>query len=67
MKKNKLPRKTKKVYEEFLNSIAVTYEQCWIGGKNIFYDERKKYGTYLRKHDPIAFNLGYNEWVRENK
>ena len=24
-----------------------------------------KHGSYLRKNDPIAFNVGYNDWVRD--
>ncbi len=59
-------KKNKKTYVEYLNNIDVSYDMCWIGGKNIFHDRRCKYGSYLRKHDPIAFEVGYNEWVSNN-
>lgn len=55
--------KTKKRYEEFLNSIYPSYEpEEWIiGGKN-----RNRmypnYGTAIRKHDPIGFSVGYNNY-----
>lgn len=59
---------TKKDYEEYLNeSIKPDYEsEEWIiGGKwrNTYYYNR--YGTALRKHAPIDFNVGFNEWLRE--
>lgn len=56
--------KTKKDYERYLNELPASYEMCWIGGKNIFYNQRCKYGSYMRKHDPIAFECGFNDWRR---
>lgn len=59
-------KKTRKAYEEYLNLFVPEYESdAWIiGGKNRnrMYP---KYGSALRKHDPIAFNVGYGEWARE--
>lgn len=55
-------KKTKKAYVDYLNNLSFSYNECWIGGKNIFHDNRCKYGSYLRKHDPIAFEVGYREW-----
>lgn len=52
--------KTKKEYENYLNSIgtSLSEEEFIIGGKF----RRGKYGTMLRKYDPIAFEVGFNEW-----
>ena len=52
--------KTKKEYEIYLNSIgaSLSQEEFIIGGKF----RRGKYGTMLRKYDPIAFEVGFNEW-----
>ena len=51
---------TKKQYEEYLNEIGevLSEEEFIIGGKM----RNGKYGTMLKKYDPIAFNVGYNEW-----
>ena len=58
--------KLKKDYEQHLNdTVHLDYESDeWIiGGKSrakVYYPDR--YGTALRYHDPIAFQVGYNEW-----
>ena len=58
-------RKTKFNYEKYLNenSPEVESESWIIGGKR---RERlaanQKYGTALKLHDPIAFQVGYNDW-----
>jgi len=56
--------KTRKDYENYLNEMSVSYDMCWFGGKNYFYDGRAKYGSSMRKHDPIAFEVGFNDWSR---
>ena len=60
-------KKTKKAYEEHLNSNSPSDpDEYIIGGKmrfKYFWDD--EYGTALRKYDPIAFEVGYNEWRRE--
>ena len=55
-------KKTKKRYEEFLNSIAPSRdsEEWIIGGK---WRNRMQYGTAIRKHDPIAFECGYRDFL----
>lgn len=57
--------KTKKQFEEYLNEIAPDdHSDDWIiGGKR----RRGKYGASLRKHDPIAFEVGFREWKCENE
>lgn len=59
--------KTKKAYEEYLNDLTVCYDASYvIGGKfRSSYYVSRKYGTALRKHDPIAFEVGFYEWSLE--
>lgn len=56
---------TKKKYEQYLNEVGegLSEEEFIIGGKY----RRMKYGTALRKYDPIAFEVGYQEWKREHQ
>ena len=70
-----MAHRTKKKYEDYLNEIGAKFEDCEYmaearrGGKviklnsirNLLNDGR--YGYLLRKYDPIAFELGFNEWV----
>lgn len=56
-------KKTKKAYEEHLNSLPTNSDMFIIGGKiRMYHYHLKQYGTALRKFDPIAFRVGYNEW-----
>jgi hypothetical protein len=52
--------KNMKAYEKYLNAIAPDHESDeWIiGGKR----RTGSYGAAIRKYDPIAFEVGYNEW-----
>ena len=67
---------SRKLYESELNrlhdketTLELT-EHCWAGNDKTKRQkkyarslaERGLYGTCLRIYDPIAFNLGYNEW-----
>lgn len=56
---------TKEKYEVYLNDIGegLPEESFVIGGK--YRKNRNKYGTYLRLYDPIAFEVGYKEVIRE--
>lgn len=54
-------KKTKKQFEEYLNQI-MPEEEFWMGGKC----RLGKYGTSMRKHDPIQFEWAYSEWCRYN-
>ena len=58
-------KRTKTNYEKYLNSLSPDYESDqWIIGGKLRYRLRKsqKWGTALRTYDPIAFQVGYNEW-----
>ena len=54
--KNK--RITRKDYENYLNDIFPQYSE-----KN--YNNRliKNFGSWIRKNDPIKFNVGYSEYL----
>lgn len=54
---------TKKQFEQYLNEVVecLPEEDFIIGGKY----RRMKYGTAMRKYDPIAFEVGYKDYVRE--
>jgi hypothetical protein len=58
-------RKTKKAYEEYLNSLSPEQgsEEWIIGGKiRMYHMWKNQWGTAMRKFDPIRFQVGYNEW-----
>ena len=58
-------KKTKQNYERILNNIeyAIDRPQWIIGGKmRHTYAHKSMYGTALRTYDPIAFEVGFNEW-----
>lgn len=60
-----MSKKTKKAYIEYLDSVQPEQgsEQWIIGGKiPMFYMWSKQYGKAMQKHDPIGFEVGYNEW-----
>lgn len=53
--------KTRLGYEEYLNELGVPDDDLRSNGGRI--PDGSKYGTWMRKNDPIAFNVGYREWV----
>lgn len=69
-------KKTRKAYEQDLNklhnpqAVLELTEHCWAGkDKRPTHQRRARrlaemglYGTVLKEFDPIAFNVGYNEW-----
>ena len=61
-------KSTKKAYEEFLNGLPMNEDEFIMGGKfRERYCNVGKYGTCLRKYDPVAFEVGYREWEEENQ
>jgi hypothetical protein len=58
-------KKTRKEYEEYLNEVGIPEHEQTENEGRVPIPYEYKYGTWLRKHDPIAFNVGYNEWVRK--
>ena len=64
-----MKKKTKKAYEEYLNELSPARgSDEWIVGGTIRMSQmwQSKYGTALREYDKIAFEAGYQEWLREN-
>jgi len=60
-------KKTKKAYTEYLNEIGPNEDSDeWIIGGVIrmYHKWRNEYGVAIRKYDPIAFEVGYNEWKK---
>lgn len=54
---------TKKDFENYLNNFEIPENDLKSNGGRI--PDNAKYGTWLRKNDPIAFNVGYNEYQRQ--
>ena len=52
--------RTKKQYENYLNDFNVPESEKKSNGGLI--PDKSKLGTWLRKHDPIAFEVGYREF-----
>ena len=55
-------KKTKKNYEIMLNEMggSMCETSFTIKGKQY----QGEYGTLLRKHDPLAFLIGYRSWIK---
>jgi hypothetical protein len=53
-------KKTKANYEEWLNELEIPFDDLKSNGGRI--PDRSKYGAWIRKNDPIAFEVGFNEW-----
>jgi hypothetical protein len=53
-------KKTKADYEEWLNELETPSEDLKSEGGRI--PDNAKYGSWMRRNDPIAFQVGYNEW-----
>lgn len=57
--KNKSNR-TKKDYVQYLNEMPIPIDDCKSCGGRI--PDHANYGDWLRKNDPIAFEVGFREW-----
>lgn len=57
---------TKKIYEECLNELGpcLGEESFWFMKKSY---NPNLYGTYLKKYDPIAFEVAYSEYRKEHE
>lgn len=58
--------KTKQAYEEYLNEVGedMSLEDLQARynlGNHVI--RNHDLGTFLRKYDPIQFEVGYNEWL----
>ena len=58
-------KKTKKAYEKYLDEMSPPQgDDRWIIGGVIRMASMwsNRYGNAIRLHDPISFEVGYNEW-----
>jgi len=53
-------KKSKKDYENFLNELGIPNSDLISNGGRI--RDGSKYGSWLRRNDSIAFEVGYREW-----
>lgn len=53
-------KKTKSNYEKYLNEIGTPEDDKKSNGGRI--PDRSNYGVWVRKNDPIAFEVGFREW-----
>lgn len=54
-------KRTRINYERYLNELDIPFHDQKSNGGRI--PDYCKYGSWLRKNDPIAFYVGYNEWL----
>jgi hypothetical protein len=58
---------SRNAYQRYLNvSVQATEDHVYLlpaKYMNEFFRIEGKYGTYLRRKDPVAFNVGYHEWI----
>jgi hypothetical protein len=57
-----LHKKTKKAYEDYCNEIECPELDHPKNNGRVSWLMVNKYGTWLRKNDPVEFEIGYNEW-----
>ena len=55
--------KTRHDYEEYLNEIGIPEDDKKSNGGRV--PDNASYGAWMRKNDPIAFNVGFNEFSNE--
>ena len=53
---------TKKDYEEYLNEIGSPEDDKKSNGGRV--PDYCKYGSWVRKNDPIAFQVGLRDFIR---
>ena len=54
---------TRQEYQEYLTEIGTPEDDLKSNGGRI--PDTAKYGNWLRRNDPIAFNVGYQDMCRE--
>lgn len=57
-----MKNKSRKDYEEYLNEFDIPEDDKKSNGGRI--PDSSKLGTWMRKNDPIAFNVGYHEFCK---
>lgn len=57
----------RKEYEEYLNEIGCPDHDHPENNGRVPWEMVEQYGTWLRENDPIAFNVGCDEFEQENQ
>jgi hypothetical protein len=58
---------TKAMYEKLLNDIGTPEHDHPRNGGRVSFRSLDKYGTWLRRYDPLAFDSGYQDWKYEHE
>jgi len=53
-------KKTRHDFEIYLDEVGIPEDDKKSNGGRI--PDRANYGAWLRKYDPIAFEVGFREW-----
>ena len=56
---------TRKDYEEYLNALDTPFDDLKSNGGRI--SDSARYGSWLRRNDPVAFNVGYEDERRSRR
>ena len=56
---------TRKDYEEYLNALGTPFDDLKSNGGRI--PDTARYGSWLRRNDPVAFNVGYEDEKRNRR
>lgn len=52
---------TRKEYTSWLNELGAPKDDLKSNGGRV--PDHAKYGSWVRKNDPVAFNIGFREWA----
>jgi len=55
-------KRTRTAYEKYLNKIGVPEDDKKLNGGRI--PDCANYGGWCRRNDPIAFEVGFQEWKK---
>ncbi len=53
-------RQTKRQYQDWLNELEIPRDDLKSEGGRI--PDKAKYGDWMRRNDPIAFNVGFRDY-----
>jgi hypothetical protein len=62
-----IPRLNKQSFIEHLNELPIPAEDLKSNVGRIPDQWEGRYGEWMRLNDPIAFNVGFQEWKREEE
>lgn len=62
-----IPKLNKQSFIEHLNELDIPADDLASNGGRIPDRWQGRYGDWMRLNDPIAFNVGFQEWKREEE